>query len=336
MARCKYRRKLYKWKVLAAQDKVKSSLYMTANSLRSMSLTQSRFLTNLSSSSTIGLDAQPSARPMALHSSRSMGLDSVPSSITAHSIPSPCGVLCNIYLAHAQYHTSDWRISIPFSIFISIFHFQFPFPFSVSSFHFHFPFPVSIPLLFPAFPCANTKLGKVITNYLFICASCMWVGKWLSRSQNKIWVTRFKPTTTCSPLCKGLLYFWLLQFLKLSPLHILMTAQIPYLPFGRSKMPIVLSHVLKCWSTRPAVDTYSVPCPPSQGLIRYVVEPSSLLDPHPRPLPCLWQQSCSPLTTVSSCYGCLGLESAMICKKKASFTTQSYQAKIRALQVLCN
>ena len=139
MARCKYRRKLYKWTVLTAQDKVKSSPYTTANSLRSMSLTQSHFLTNLSSSSTIGLDAQPSARPMALHSSRSMGLDSVPSSITAHSIPSPCGVLRNIYLAHAQYHTRDWRISI--SVFN--FHFHFPFPVSIPSFHFHFPFPVS-------------------------------------------------------------------------------------------------------------------------------------------------------------------------------------------------
>ena len=38
-----------------------------------------------SSSSTIGLDAQPSARPTALQSSRSMGLDLVPSSIAAHS-----------------------------------------------------------------------------------------------------------------------------------------------------------------------------------------------------------------------------------------------------------
>ena len=258
-----------------------------------MSLTQSCFLTKqsyLSSSSTYGLDAQPSATPMALHSSRSMGLDLVPSSIAAHSIPSLRGVLRNIYLGHVQYHTSDWRISI----FVFNFHFHFPF-----HFYFHFPFPVSIPLPLPAFPCASTKLGKVITNYLFICASCMWVGKRLSRSQDKIWVTGFKPTTTCSPLCKGLLCFWLLQFLKLSPLHILMTAQTPYLPFGHSKMPIVLSHVLKCWRTRPAVNTCSVLCPLSQGLIRYVVEPSSLLDPHPRPLPCLWQQSCSPLTTVS-------------------------------------
>lgn len=45
----------------------------------------------------------------------------------------------------------------------------------------------------------STQLGKVITNYLFICTSCMWVRKWLIRPQSKIYVMGFetiKPTTT--------------------------------------------------------------------------------------------------------------------------------------------
>ena len=86
------------------------------------------------SSSTIGLDAQPSARPTALQSSRLMGLDSVPSSIAAHSTISTRYAVS--YAIPTLPRTSDWRISIS----VSNFHF-----------HFHFPFPVSIPLPFPAF-----------------------------------------------------------------------------------------------------------------------------------------------------------------------------------------
>ena len=78
-----------------------------------------------SSSSTIGLDAQPSARPTALQSSRLMWLDSVPSSIATHStISTRYAVSCAIPYLTARQRLAHFH-----------FRFQFPFPFSVSSFH---------------------------------------------------------------------------------------------------------------------------------------------------------------------------------------------------------
>ena len=92
--------------------------------------------TLFSSCSTIGLDAQPSARPKALQSSMLMGLDLVPSSIAAHTtISTRYAVSCAIPTLRMRNTTRQRLVH----------------------FHFHFPFPVSNPLHFLLFHIPGSK-----------------------------------------------------------------------------------------------------------------------------------------------------------------------------------
>ena len=80
-----------------------------------------------SSSSTVGLDAQPSARPTALQSSRLMGLDLVPSSsIATHSTISTRYAVSFAIPTLRMRNTAHQRLAH--------FHFRFQFPFPFPAF----------------------------------------------------------------------------------------------------------------------------------------------------------------------------------------------------------